>query len=92
MPCILFNDSITGKFLRIINCIRQKKPDYHIKVTRLLLFCLLIAIVLYKNGAMTNATTDINFNRILSEGPEVSLNGSPTVSPTTAALCGSEPL
>ena len=26
------------------------------------------------------------------EGPEVSLSGSPTVSPTTAALCTSEPL
>ena len=38
------------------------------------------------NGAITSATTDINFNKILSEGPEVSLNGSPTVSPTTAAL------
>ena len=28
----------------------------------------------------------------LGDGPEVSLNGSPTVSPTTAALWGSEPL
>ena len=37
-------------------------------------------------GAITSATTDINFNKILSDGPEVSLNGSPTVSPTTAAL------
>ena len=46
----------------------------------------------YNNGAMTNATTDINFNKILSDGPEVSLNGSPTVSPTTVALCGSDPL
>ena len=38
------------------------------------------------DGAITNATTDINFKRIFSEGPDVSLNGSPTVSPTTAAL------
>jgi len=44
------------------------------------------------NGAITNATTDINFNKILRDGPEVSLKGSPTVSPTTAALCGSDPL
>ena len=29
---------------------------------------------------------------MLSDGPEVSLNGSPTVSPTTAALWASEPL
>jgi|GEM_PF-2391203 len=47
---------------------------------------------LYKKGAITKATTDINFNKIFNEGPEVSLNGSPTVSPTTAALCASEPL
>jgi len=29
-----------------------------------------------------------NLIRILREGPEVSFNGSPTVSPITAALCG----
>jgi len=29
----------------------------------------------------------INLIRILRAGPEVSLRGSPTVSPTTAALC-----
>jgi len=28
---------------------------------------------------------------MLSDGPEVSFNGSPTVSPITAALCSSEP-
>ena len=44
------------------------------------------------DGAITNATTDINFKRMFNDGPEVSLKGSPTVSPTTAALCGSEPL
>ena len=49
-------------------------------------------VAFYKNGAITNATTDINFKRILSDGPEVSLKGSPTVSPTTVALCASEPL
>ena len=42
-------------------------------------------------GAITKATTDINFNKIFSEGPDVSLKGSPTVSPTTAALCASDP-
>ncbi len=29
---------------------------------------------------------------MLRAGPEVSFNGSPTVSPTTAALCSSDPL
>ena len=47
---------------------------------------------LYNRGAITNATTDMSLSRMLSEGPEVSLKGSPTVSPTTAALCGSDPL
>lgn len=37
-------------------------------------------------GPNTSETTVISFIRMLIEGPEVSLNGSPTVSPTTAAL------
>lgn len=55
-------------------------------------FNFIIVLNDYKNGAITKATTDINFNKMFNEGPEVSLNGSPTVSPTTAALCASEPL
>src|SRR5690606_16073523 len=43
-------------------------------------------------GASTSATTLISLIRMFIAGPAVSLNGSPTVSPTTAALCGSEPL
>ena len=43
-------------------------------------------------GAKTTDTTVISLMRILIEGPAVSLNGSPTVSPTTAALCATEPL
>ncbi len=43
-------------------------------------------------GANTNETIDISLIRIFMDGPEVSLNGSPTVSPVTEALCGSEPL
>ena len=41
-------------------------------------------------GAITNDTIDINLIRMFIEGPEVSLNGSPTVSPVTEALCGSD--
>ena len=37
------------------------------------------------NGANTSDTTVISLIRILMDGPDVSLNGSPTVSPTTAA-------
>ena len=35
--------------------------------------------------ARTTATIDINLIRMFSDGPEVSLNGSPIVSPITAA-------
>ena len=42
----------------------------------------------YKNsGAKTNATIDISLIRMFSAGPDVSLKGSPTVSPTTTAAC-----
>ena len=44
------------------------------------------------NGPKTRATIDINLIKIFSAGPDVSLNGSPTVSPTTAAECASDPL
>ena len=37
-------------------------------------------------------TIDISLMRMFNDGPEVSLNGSPTVSPTTVALWLSEPL
>ena len=36
--------------------------------------------------AITILTIDINLMRIFSDGPEVSLKGSPTVSPTIHAL------
>ena len=42
--------------------------------------------------ANTMETIDSSLIRMLIAGPEVSLNGSPTVSPTTAALWLSEPL
>ena len=35
--------------------------------------------------ARTTATIDINLIRMFNDGPEVSLNGSPIVSPMTAA-------
>ena len=45
-----------------------------------------------KSGANTRDTTVISLIRMLMEGPEVSLKGSPTVSPTTADLWAEEPL
>merc|ERR1719393_887377 len=36
-------------------------------------------------GAMTSEMTDMSLMRMLSAGPDVSLKGSPTVSPTTVA-------
>jgi len=43
------------------------------------------------SAANSEATSDITVIIVFSEGPAVSLNGSPTVSPITAALCASEP-
>ena len=42
--------------------------------------------------AKTMETMDISLIKMFKLGPEVSLNGSPTVSPTTVALCAAEPL
>jgi len=47
--------------------------------------------VLQKNSQKTRLNIAINLTRILRDGPEVSFNGSPTVSPITAALCSSDP-
>jgi len=43
-------------------------------------------------GANTRVIVDTNLIRIWILGPAVSLHGSPTVSPTTAALCALDPL
>jgi hypothetical protein len=43
------------------------------------------------SGPNRLATKHITVMRVFKDGPAVSLNGSPTVSPTTAALCASEP-
>ncbi len=42
-------------------------------------------------GANSEDTSDITVINVFSEGPAVSLKGSPTVSPTTPALCASDP-
>ena len=42
-------------------------------------------------GKKTRLTMDMSFIKILRDGPEVSLHGSPTVSPTIAALWASLP-
>ena len=41
-------------------------------------------------GAITSDTILMSLMRMFMEGPEVSLNGSPTVSPVTDALWGSD--
>jgi hypothetical protein len=46
----------------------------------------------FPNIGNTKPIKQVNFIKIFIDGPEVSLNGSPTVSPVThAALCASEP-
>jgi len=44
-----------------------------------------------KKSQNTKLRIAINLIKILRDGPEVSFNGSPTVSPITAALCSSDP-
>ena len=46
----------------------------------------------YKYAAIIKLTILINLINMFILGPEVSLNGSPTVSPVTEALWASEPL
>ena len=47
--------------------------------------------VLSKNLAKTNETIAESLMRIFNDGPLVSFNGSPTVSPITAASCAGVP-
>lgn len=44
------------------------------------------------NGAINSAVMLVNFIKMFSEGPATSFKGSPTVSPTTAAVCVGVPL
>jgi hypothetical protein len=44
-----------------------------------------------KSGASTSVIVLSSFTSTCSDGPAVSLNGSPTVSPTTDAACVGEP-
>ena len=46
----------------------------------------------YSNGIISSATMLMILIKGFTAGPAVSLYGSPTVSPVTAALCASEPL
>ena len=44
-------------------------------------------VIVSSNGAISNAVMFVSFIYMLSDGPATSFNGSPTVSPTTAAVC-----
>jgi len=61
-----------------------RKAPVHLFFTSYIIFAI--------TGAKTSDTTAISLINMFIEGPDVSLNGSPTVSPTTAALWASEPL
>ena len=57
-----------------------------------LIYALLFVFILPKNkGPSTSAVVDIVVITTCKAGPAVSLNGSPAVSPVTAALCASDP-
>ena len=70
-------------------CVRTKRKE------SMLLHILSAYLIKYQpsrwncttSAANTMETIDSSLMRMLIEGPEVSLKGSPTVSPTTAALC-----
>src|SRR3989344_3644635 len=83
--------------LRFINKIFTLKKSNlalgQLKKPRLLVLDFLIVFYNVSNsGAIIMEIIAINLIKIFRLGPEVSLNGSPTVSPTTAALWVSEPL
>ena len=68
---------------------KEKSLDNHLYCRGISLFFVLypyhynMAMV---RPAITMLTIDISLMRMLREGPEVSLKGSPTVSPTMVAL------
>src|SRR5437879_10581276 len=73
-------------------CVQKEKPTLHVwwKVG----FSFIILLQLYGcrktyRGASTRVIVLSSLINTCSEGPAVSLKGSPTVSPTTLALCGS---
>lgn len=73
----------------------EKSLDNHLYCRGISLF--FVSSSYYYNIAMvspaiTMLTIDISLIRMLREGPEVSLKGSPTVSPTMVALWLSLPL
>lgn len=79
--------------LRIMNVVLQLQ-SYNSTISVQHLYFVYLDIILFKfysrpepnSGANTTETIVISLISILIEGPDVSLNGSPTVSPTTVAL------
>jgi K(+)-stimulated pyrophosphate-energized sodium pump len=63
----------------------------HISISNGICFSITYLIAVAISGAMSNATMLITLMSGLIAGPAVSLYGSPTVSPVTAALCQSVP-
>src|ERR1700722_19892527 len=70
-----------------VSCEPHIKKSPHITRAFLAIQCYFFYINTKKSEII-----DINLIKIFNAGPEVSLKGSPTVSPITAALCASEPL
>ena len=90
---IFFSLIALNSFLRIIRFLRtvKEKGGYRLEPA----FLNSIQVDYFSNigklkfamiGAKVEATSDITVIRVLIDGPAVSLNGSPTVSPMTPAL------
>ena len=84
---------VKGKNLHALSALTENRPP-PVAETGLnyVSFCVYSRPLAEKMEANTRDTTVISLMRMLMEGPEVSLKGSPTVSPTTAARCASLPL
>merc|ERR1719281_733259 len=61
-------------------------PQYQFSQSSFPSEILVVSSLLRRRGAIVNATIDVSLMRMFKAGPEVSLKGSPTVSPTTHAL------
>ena len=71
---------------------KRQRPQWTLPFGLVYWFDYLIKEKFATTAANTIETIESSLMRMLMDGPEVSLNGSPTVSPTTAALCSGEPL
>lgn len=97
MPCHLRGSHYTKKFQNATSAAAKIATGSYSPSPRPLVFAMrspppVHQTIYTKAEAKISDTIVITLMRMFMEGPAVSLKGSPTVSPTTAALWASEPL